>query len=185
MLEDYWFLQCLPQVESGVCNPPPSRRPSSSRGLHPGPACPASLLRAAGGCCSIYKCDAGLYCPFMDENEPTCKTWCAVPMLAWLFDAWLSVLHRSMRCACCSLAARLALLPVATASGCTILSSLHTLYHVCLTHAAQVPRRLRSRARSFPGSARRPQMSQPPATAASRNCARRERATVLPQMLPG
>lgn len=28
-----------------------------------------------GGCCSSYTCDGGLYCPFMDESQPTCKAW--------------------------------------------------------------------------------------------------------------
>ncbi|KAI7843115.1 hypothetical protein COHA_003286 [Chlorella ohadii] len=46
-----------------------------------------------GGCCSSYKCDAGLYCPFMDEREPACKTWLSDPAFAAWEDA-LSLLPK-------------------------------------------------------------------------------------------
>lgn len=41
------------------------------------PALRPLLCPTAGGCCSSYKCDPGLFCPFMDTDSPTCKPWCA------------------------------------------------------------------------------------------------------------
>ncbi|PRW60625.1 cadherin EGF LAG seven-pass G-type receptor 3 [Chlorella sorokiniana] len=32
-----------------------------------------ACCRSLSGCCSNYTCGSGLYCPFMDESEPTCK----------------------------------------------------------------------------------------------------------------